>query len=83
MERPERPLEPWWLRLLALSGLSGVLTIYAWWPMFAAYPHTPEEDGRHFFFQFSTVSLHTGTDISLALEDYTTHRGTFRIIFVK
>ena len=32
-----------------------ILTAYAWWPMIAAYPKTPEEDGRHFFFQFETV----------------------------
>ncbi len=52
---PERPLQPTWLRLIGISGLALLLTTYAWWPMFAAYPKTPEEDGRHFFFQFETV----------------------------
>jgi hypothetical protein len=51
----ERPLAPTWLRLLGLTALSLLLTVYAWWPMFLAYPKTPEEDGRHFFFQFETV----------------------------
>lgn len=51
----ERPLEPLGLRLLGISALAVLLTTYAWWPMFANYPHTPEEDGRHFFFQFETV----------------------------
>ncbi len=52
---PERPLQPTWLRLIGISGLALLLTAYAWWPMLAAYPKTPEEDGRHFFFQFETV----------------------------
>ena len=57
MSRPaaERPLKPTWLRLILISGLASILTTYAWWPMFTAYPKTPEEDGRHFFFQFETV----------------------------
>ena len=67
MEKPERPLEPWWLRLALLSGLASVLTVYAWWPMFANYPHTPEEDGRHFFFQFETVKASIRTYHELPL----------------
>jgi hypothetical protein len=51
----ERPLNPTWLRLSGITGLGLLLTTYAWWPMFLAYPKTPEEDGRHFFFQFETV----------------------------
>ncbi|MDB4936291.1 MAG: hypothetical protein JWP87_3263 [Labilithrix sp.] len=51
----ERPLNPTWLRLSAITALGLLLTTYAWWPMFLAYPKTPEEDGRHFFFQFETV----------------------------
>ena len=51
----ERPLKPTWLRLIGISALALLLTTYAWWPMFQAYPKTPEEDGRHFFFQFETV----------------------------
>lgn len=51
----ERPLSPTWLRLTLVAALGLVLAIYAWWPMFLMYPKTPEEDGRHFFFQFETV----------------------------
>ncbi|MDB4946685.1 MAG: hypothetical protein JWP97_6219 [Labilithrix sp.] len=51
----EPRLQPGWLRLVLVSALAALLTVYAWWPMFMAYPKTPEEDGRHFFFQFETV----------------------------
>lgn len=48
----ERSISSPWLRLVLLCGLGALLAIYAWWPMFAQYPHTPEEDGRYFYHQF-------------------------------
>ncbi len=41
----EAPLRPAWLRALALAALSLALTVYAWSPMLAAYPHTSKGDG--------------------------------------
>ena len=41
----EAPLRPAWLRALALAALSLALTVYAWSPMLAAYPHTSNGDG--------------------------------------
>ena len=41
----EEPLRPAWLRALALAALSLGLTVYAWSPMIAAYPHTSNGDG--------------------------------------
>ena len=40
------PIVPWWARAAALVGLSLLLTVWAWWPMFAAYPGTSIEDGH-------------------------------------
>ena len=37
----DRFLTPRWLRVVALGALALFLTVYAWWPMFAAYPKTP------------------------------------------
>ena len=45
---PERPLQPTWLRLIGISGLALLLTTYAWWPKFVAYPKTPEEERKSF-----------------------------------
>lgn len=51
MRFPELPLRPTWLRALLLGALAVFLTVYAWWPMFAAYPGTPIEDGHYFYHQ--------------------------------
>lgn len=48
----ERPISPPWLRGALLVALGVVLCVYAWWPMLANYPHTPEEDGRYVYQQF-------------------------------
>jgi hypothetical protein len=50
--KPEPPIRPAWLRGLALVVVGTVLGAYAWWPMIANYPHTPEEDGRYVYHQF-------------------------------
>ena len=46
MSEVEEPLRPAWLRALGLAALSIALTVYAWWPMIAAYPHTSNGDGN-------------------------------------
>lgn len=46
-----RILKPFWLRAVALVALSVVMALLAWWPMVAAYPNTPELDGRYAYHQ--------------------------------
>jgi len=55
MLRRAPPLVPPWARATALVGLALFLTIWAWWPMFAAYPGTSIEDG-HYFHQMVAIS---------------------------
>lgn len=49
------PLVPSWARGAALVAFAVFLTIWAWWPMFAAYPGTSIEDG-HYFHQMVAIS---------------------------
>jgi hypothetical protein len=37
------------LRITVLSVLGFLLSCYAWWPMFYAWPNTPELDGRYVY----------------------------------
>ncbi len=61
------PVTPSWLRAFGLAALSFVLSVFAWWPMFAAYPKTPEEDGRYVYQQFeiAKASLRTYGELPL------------------
>ena len=56
-------------RLAALAApLLGIaLVLFQWWPMIAAYPHTPESDGRYAFHQFeiAKASLRVYGEISM------------------
>jgi hypothetical protein len=57
--RSSPPLVPPWARAIALGGLALVLTVWAWWPMFVAYPGTAIEDGHmfHFYIASSKAAL--------------------------
>lgn len=55
MYRRASPLVPPWARAAALVALALLLTVWAWWPMFAAYPGTSIEDG-HYFHQMVAIS---------------------------
>ena len=48
MLRRAPPLVPSWARAVALVTFALFMTVWAWWPMFAAYPGTSIEDGHHF-----------------------------------
>lgn len=64
---PERPISPGWLRAAGLVALGTLLTVFAWWPMFANYPKTPEEDGRYVYQQFeiAKASIRTYGELPL------------------
>src|SRR5438067_1361680 len=44
----ERPLSPGWVRFVSIGGLALLLSVFAWWPMIAAYPSTQGGDGAFF-----------------------------------
>ncbi|MEO6418474.1 MAG: hypothetical protein ABIP39_03665, partial [Polyangiaceae bacterium] len=46
--RPERPIEPTWLRALGLGALALFLSVGAWSPMLEAFPATQNGDGQYF-----------------------------------
>ncbi|HEY8077633.1 MAG TPA: hypothetical protein VIF62_26080 [Labilithrix sp.] len=54
MRGRDLPLVPPWARGVALSALALVLTVWAWFPMFVAYPGTAIEDGHMFHFYIAS-----------------------------
>lgn len=54
MTRFTTPIVPFWARAAALVALALLLTVWAWWPMFAAYPGTSIEDGHYFHYMVET-----------------------------
>jgi hypothetical protein len=55
MSEADRPISPGWLRALGLFAVASLVTVYTWWTMIAAYPKTPEEDGRYVYHQFEVA----------------------------
>lgn len=45
---PEANPQPLWLRAAALLGLATLFSVYAWWPLLAAYPRSIDGDGPYF-----------------------------------
>ena len=52
---PERAFRRPIIRIVGLVALGAILSCVAWWPMFDAYPNTPEGDGRYFLHLFNVV----------------------------